>query len=306
MSGPKETKIEEAFGLTNEEDQKFSFEAQSRLEGQEKTAEEVDTPAAEAPTAEAKEEEAGQPTEPKAKTAAEVETPEAPAEGEEAQPADEQEPKEEDQPEPSERKPRAQRRIEALNAKLAKAEEEKLALLSQLNRPQYPDGKSPQLPTYEGRETVDPAEIQRDVVQTADQIAQARVDAALRQRDARDAAQRKVETFQTDLSYISTEYPVLNDQSPDYDPQLDEFIARSYEQASNGGRNDLRLKDFVDNQMAVAEAMSEKRQATQAAAVAKQAADTAVTPSSAAPAAPKRKFEDLSTEEMEAHLGWAK
>lgn len=309
MSGFREEKVEAALGVTPEDDQKFSFEAEQKraaTEQAETQAEEVETPAAEAPAAEAKAEEAGQSQEAEVQTPTEEKAPEKPAEDGEAQAVVEQDSKEQE-PELNERKPRAQRRIEDLNAKLRQSEQERLELLQKLNQaPQYPNGQSPQLPNYEGRETVDPSEIQKDVVQTANQIAQEAIRRELANRDARDAAKAKLDTFQSDLAYITKEYDVLNDQSPNYDPQLDEFLSRQYETASDMGRNGLRLKDFIDGHMVVAETLSEKRQAAQTAAVAKQAAETAVTPSSGTAKPPERPFHELSDEEMEAKLGWAK
>lgn len=152
--------------------------------------------------------------------------------------------------------------------------------------------------------------IQAGVVQTADAIANLRVNQVINQRDA-------VNNFERDTEVIPTKYEELNPDNASYTPELDEAIAQEYQerafkvvgvdQQGNAITQldpSVRLSDIAARQIKAARAYAAKSSAGMQNRVAASADTTAPKPGGDKPA--DRKFEDLSLEEMKAKVGYHK
>lgn len=190
----------------------------------------------------------------------------------------------------AERKPtRAERRIRDLV-------EENKRLKEQSNQPLYAD-PSLQLPQYEPGEEIQPERLQQDVVQTASAIANLQTQAQIQQFEARSNLDRDVEV-------ITTKYPELNEDSPEYNPVLEEKIEAAFKaRAFKNGQLDptVRLADVAKDFIDVYQSAATKSSADIKNAVAKQADESAVRPTGSNKA--ERDFKDLSIKEMEERLG---
>jgi hypothetical protein len=206
---------------------------------------------------------------------------------------------------PDQRKtPRAEKRIRELaQQNKALIEQLKAAPAVDPNLTRDENGQPPQFPTYAEGEEVTPDRLQRDVVQTSKTIAEALVKRELTEYHARQENIARAEKFQSDLTSVETKYEALNPDSAQHDAVLTKKVFELYSEASDGGKRPVALGKFVDNLMDLADASATKRSAEVKTTLDKQAANAAITPTTA----PKRQksFSQLSDEEMESRLGWA-
>lgn len=182
----------------------------------------------------------------------------------------------------------------------------------QHNQPSYQPGygqqQSPQFPNYSDGQVVSPQQLQQDVVQTADAIANIRV-------EQRFAQERAVNNFDRDQETVPAKYPELNPENGAFTPELDEAIAQEFQERAftvvgydNNGRPitqlnpQVRLADIAERHVKAARAYAAKTSAdtqNRQDAVADQASPR---PNGGRPAA--KKFEDLTLEEMRAKVGY--
>lgn len=98
-------------------------------------------------------------------------------------------------------------------------------------------------------------------------------------------------------------YDILNPNSDSFDPEISEAVveaANAYVQA-NPNRS---LLEFVDKQMKFHKRSITKQAKAEQAEITRQSGQSAIRPTTSKPA--DRKFEDLTLEEMEAKLGYAR
>lgn len=191
----------------------------------------------------------------------------------------------------SERKPtRAERRIRDLV-------EENKRLKEQSNQ-FSPQDQSLQFPQYEPGEEIQPERLQQDVVQTANAIAQLQTQNQIQQFEARTNLDKDVEV-------LPAKFPELDENSPNYNPVLEEKISEAYKaRAFKNGQLDpsVRLADVAQDFIDVARAAAKQSSADMRNAVAKQADETAVRPTTSAKS--EKTPDDMSIEELEAKLGF--
>lgn len=178
----------------------------------------------------------------------------------------------------------------------------------QHNQPLQPQS-SPQFPNYQPGEEVSPERLQQDVVQTADAIANLRVQQQLGQFQAQNDFTRDVET-------LPTKYEELQPESTNYTPELDEAIAQEYQERAfkvvgyhpQTGQPitqldpSVRLADIAERHVKSARAYAAKASANMRQAVNQSADTNAPRPGGDKPVA--KEFKDLSITEMEAALGF--
>lgn len=190
----------------------------------------------------------------------------------------------------AERKPtRAEKRIRDLV-------EENKRLKEQSYQQPYAD-QSLQMPQYAPGEEIAPERLQQDVVQTANAIASLQTQNQIQQFEARTNLDRDVEV-------LPTKYPELDENSPTYNPVLEEKIEAAFKaRAFKNGQLDptVRLADVAQDFIDVARSAATKSSADIKNAVAKQADESAVRPTGSNKT--ERSFSDLSIEEMESKLG---
>lgn len=200
----------------------------------------------------------------------------------------------------AERKPkRAERRIHQLN--------DKVKQLSQPNQPGQGFGQSPQLPQYVEGDEVSPERLQADVVQTAQAIAGATV-------EARIAQERANTNFVSDRAELEKD-ALLDENSPDYLPEIEKAITEEFSERAFKvvGYNpytgepvhqldpSVRLADIGKRHLSVAKAAAKKSSAEMKNAVARTEDEAAIKPGTTSKT--ERPFSELSIKEMEAHLG---
>jgi hypothetical protein len=200
----------------------------------------------------------------------------------------------------AERKPsRAERRIRELDAKVKQ--------LEQSNQQFQAFGQPPVVDVQPGQELT-PEDYQQHVAQAARPVAEQIVQHAMTQERAKN-------NFSTDSSVLPAQFPELNEESPDYVPELEEAISQEFEEKAFRvvGVNQVtgepikelnpsvRLADIAKRYVNVARAAATKSSAEMKNAVAKTADDSAIPPSGEIKE--NKAFDDLSLEEMEAKLG---
>lgn len=140
---------------------------------------------------------------------------------------------------------------------------------------QTPVYQEPQLPPWIQQNTVPQGEIsleeyQAQVADTARGFVKSEI-MAYQQKVA------KYESFKDDLNKVESKYPILNENSEQYDKEKAARVAQLYEKAAAGDPN-LRLTDFVDSIMSFHEAGSESGRSEVKASVVLKDAEAAVTP----------------------------
>lgn len=178
---------------------------------------------------------------------------------------------------------RAESRQHELAQKVAEKSEEVESLRSQLERVQgYMNQQSqvsqntesmlPWLNNNNDGETreITPDEYKRDLISAADTVATMRL-AQYQQ------AQNRVNNFERDVNSIEKNYPELNKDSDGFDKGLSKKITGLYQRASEKNP-DLRLKDFVDDVMALREKGETEGRSQATRAIAQQEAQAATTP----------------------------
>jgi hypothetical protein len=199
--------------------------------------------------------------------------------------------------------PRAERRIRELARKNRELEQQQ-----QYNgTPNF--GLPPQLPRYEPGAEISPEQLQRDVAQAADGIAQLRVQQALAQYDQRAQQQQRMQQLESDVHRVEGIYPELNPDSDKYDSRLSSRVTRLYEKAAASNPT-LRLSDFVADAMELAGAGTDRARSEVKNSLAKQAASGAVTPSSSRAGASEPDLASMTpgqrAKHLEKKLGFAK
>ncbi len=167
--------------------------------------------------------------------------------------------------------PRAERRIRELARKNQELQQQ------QSYQPNF--GMPPQLPRYEPGAEISPEQLQRDVAQAADGIAQLRINQALAQYDQKAQGQQRVQQLESDVNFVENKFPELNPDSKTYDPRLSSRVTKLYEKAAASNPT-LRLSEFVADAMELAGAGTDRARSEVTATLSKQAASGAVTPSS--------------------------
>jgi hypothetical protein len=206
------------------------------------------------------------------------------------------------EPTPEEAKPsRAERRIRQLSEKVKQA--------SQPNQPVVQQNQSPQFPNYQEGQEISPQQLQQDVVQTADAIADMRVQQRLGHFQA-------VNNFERDQDAVPQKFAELNPDNAAFTPELDEAIALDYQERAfkvvgydQQGQPitqldpSVRLADIAERHVRSARAYAAKTSADMKTAVANAADTMAPRPGGQKPAS--KSFSDLSIQEMEQRLGTA-
>lgn len=206
--------------------------------------------------------------------------------------------------EPPSRPSRSEKRIRDLAAKLKQQQEEPVASASQQQSKDNAQVTPPaDLPLFQDGENLSVDEANKRLVQAADAIAQARISQALGQYEQRQQGIARASQLDADLASIETKYPALNPDSSDHDANLTAKVSQLYETAVAGNPN-LRLADFVDGVMDLANITATKQSSKVTKSLVKQAAEGAVTPSTKKQSG-KKAFSDMSLDEMEQHLGFA-
>jgi uncharacterized protein YkwD len=228
-------------------------------------------------------------------------SPEAPEEGQDQQ-AEGTEDEGERKPNRQERR-NAQRedRIHELTAKVKQLEQQS----------QLPQGMaSPQFPQYQEGETVTPERLQRDLVQTAQSIAELTVTQRINQ-------ERAVSNLDRDTEVLPTKYPELNHDAPEYSPELEKAITEEFQEkafrivgyARNGQPitaldPGVRLAAIAKRYTDVARAAATRSSANTSNAVSQTKDQSSIRPQGTTKGG--KEFKDLSIKEMEAKLGFAK
>lgn len=191
----------------------------------------------------------------------------------------------------AERKPtRAEKRIRDLV-------EENKRLKEQSYQQPFAD-PSLQFPQYAPGEEIQPERLQQDVVQTANAIASLQTQNQIQQFEARANLDR-------DIEVLPAKFPELDENSPNYNPVLEEKIEAAYKaRAFKNGQLDpsVRLADVAKDFIDVARSAATQSSAEMKNAVAKQADESAVRPTTATRA--EKAPSDMSIEELEAKLGF--
>lgn len=211
----------------------------------------------------------------------------------------------------AERQPsRAERRISQLSGQL-----------KQVTAVQQAPAQLPQMPpqaprlsqVLQGRDSIDPAELDKMGQQVYDQAAQAA--RGYNQLDVQQlrtelTQQRAVDVVEKDAAVLPTIYEELNPDSPKYIPMLDEKIEAAYKaQAVTRNPYDpkqlvinpaVRLTDVAKDFVEVARAAAEYGRAQTNAALAQQADNSALTPT--ANTVQEKSVDDMSLEEHETYL----
>jgi hypothetical protein len=167
--------------------------------------------------------------------------------------------------------PRAERRIRELARKNRELEQQQAPYVQ-------PFGMPPQMPRYEPGAEISPEQLQRDVAQAADGIAQLRVQQALSQYDQKAQYHQRVQQIESDVNFVESKYAELNPDSDKYDARLSSRVTKMYEKAS-ASNPALRLSEFVADAMELAGAGTDRARSEVRANLSKQAGSSAVTPS---------------------------
>lgn len=202
----------------------------------------------------------------------------------------EKEPEKVSEPEPVRKTepPRQERRMEKLIDKLKERTDQVSELRKQLETVKTPQsieeqqqpvtgqGLPPWMqPSQAAPEEISPEQYKQDVVSTAHGLVKSEI-AAYRQQV------EKYENFKDDLSYVETNYPILNPDSDSYDGEKSKTISELYQKASQADEK-LRLKDFVNSIMSFHQAGQEIGQKEVTQKSIQREAEAAVTPSNANP-----------------------
>lgn len=186
-------------------------------------------------------------------------------------------------------------RIRELNekAKAEKARADSLAKqieeLTASSQPQQSwDQLNQPLPTDESGQ-VDAAEFERRILAKAQAMAEMQV-----------ARTQHIQRVNTEAQKVMEEYSVLNPDTDKYDPELSESIAAA-SLAYVRANPTASLKKFVDGLMKPYTRSIGKQAGEMQEIITKQAAETALRPSSAPKS--EKKLEDMSLQEMEERLG---
>lgn len=189
----------------------------------------------------------------------------------------------------------AEYRIRELNEKAKAAEAKADSLAKQIeqlttnSQPQQSwDQLNQPLPTDESGQ-VDAAEFEKRILAKAQAIA-----------ELQTARTQHIERVNREAAKVMEEYSVLNPDSDSYDPELSDSVAKASLAFVRQNPTDS-LKKFVDGLMKPYTRSISKQVGGMQEIITKQAAETALRPSSA-PKSEKR-FEDLSLKEMEERLG---
>lgn len=177
-----------------------------------------------------------------------------------------------------EKAPRTERRMEKLIDTLKARTDEASELRKQLDALQNatPQQEEPQLPPWlntvpQGEMTLD--EYRAQVADTARGLVQTEL-AAFQQNVL------KYEGFKEDLVKVESKYPILNQDSDNYDPEKAKIVANLYQKASAADPK-LRLASFVDQVMSFHQAGQESGKQELKSSVIKREAESAVTPTQA-------------------------
>lgn len=261
--------------------------------------EEIQTPQTETPPAG---EETSVPASSAAETTTSPETPPADAPAETpAAPVEET---------PSEHQPErpAERRIRQLVSEI-KEKNKQIESLTQA------PVQSPQAPTLssmlEGRESIDPAELDKIGQQFAAQNGTAAATLEVQKLRFEMSQKEAVTNFNNDQLSVEKLYPQLNPDSPEYNPTIEKIIADKWkrEAVKKNPYNPnietidptVRLTDVAKDYMDVAMAMVEQTKANTQAVLNTQQEETALTPNGEV-VNEEVPFEQLSAKEMEAKL----
>lgn len=208
---------------------------------------------------------------------------------EESLPSEDEEESEPDQPEeseveeqdsvpevPKDLSPRGQERFKDLTGRLKKtaAENEQLkAIVQTLQSQGYTKKQAQEMAP--GIQEIDPNQDPQAYAQQV--LHQAREVARKEIEHERTVAQhqQKVERFQEDLQTIEKEYEVLNEDSPEYDEKLSNFVAEVYENRSNKDPK-VRLIDITKEVMEVRNKGAEEAVSKESDKIRKKAASQAI------------------------------
>lgn len=174
-------------------------------------------------------------------------------------------------------------------------------------QPGQQQGQSP-FPRYEEGQVVTPEQLERDMVQSADAIATARVSQQLAQNNA-------VNNFDRDTEVLPGKYAELNPDNDAFTPELDEAIAQEFQERAfkvvgydNQGRPvtqldpSVRLADIAQRQITAARAYAAKVSSGNQQRHDASADATAPRPSGGKPA--EKDFKNMSLAEMKAKVGY--
>lgn len=185
-----------------------------------------------------------------------------------------EEPPVEGEPPPTEPSPRYEKRIRQLSAKVKELNTSQPAVTpapQPVAQPQFQPQVTPrQLP--EGDYT--PEEINRFVQAEAVRTGQALASIEVQQLRAELAAKDEVSAVQTqynnDLHAVETKYPELNEDSPNFDPQLAQVVTETYEEALLANPKTASLTKIAERFMGLQSRTATKSAAAAAKAVATQ------------------------------------
>jgi hypothetical protein len=194
---------------------------------------------------------------------------------------------------------RAERRIQRLNSTI-----KELSAQNEANLEPVAPLSAAQLPNYDDMDEIDPAQVQRDVLTAAELIAEAKVRKVIAERDQSAQSKARIDALDADMEYVESTYSALNPDSDEFNQDLYEEVTEMYKEASDNGKRDVRLKSFIDRQMKIAGIQANKRQTQQNEAIARQAANSAITPSGEKSV--EKPFEQLTLAEKRAKLGYAR
>lgn len=196
---------------------------------------------------------------------------------------------------PEEKRPtRAERRIRELAAKRNEAPQAD----PYYDMPQFDPNMLPQV---DPDQELTPEQYQQHLVQTADAMANLRIQQYDLNRRAQEERQNTIRQFESDVAAVENTYKQLNpDDKDNFDPDLTERLVALYEQASDTNPK-LRLKDFVDGVMDLSQRSATKSTADIQESLARQAAQGAVAPSTSARA--EKSIEEMTDAEIEAKYG---
>lgn len=201
------------------------------------------------------------------------EEPVQPSEEEETEVVEEQEPELSKRGQDRFRKLSEERRaaIEE-NAKLKKDNENLLSIVQALQDQGYTQKQAQEIAPQIEEGYINPQQSPQDIARQTEAI----INKKLAEREYQNQVARSAEMFNEDLKKIEQEHPELNEDAPEYDDDLSNFVAELYQSRSAKNPN-VRLTEVVEQVMKVRGKAAEEAQKKQADKVAKQASKQAMT-----------------------------
>lgn len=172
---------------------------------------------------------------------------------------------------------RAKNRFQDLANKVKEKDAELNSLREQLGKNKPGDFLDEDTPSYEpaSDKEITFEDYQKHVMSAADNLVKQRMKQYVEQSE-------RIQNFEKGVNALESKYPELNPDSENYDDNLSDTITKLYQKSSKANP-DLNVVDFVDSVMNLRTSGMKKGQETASAALAKQEASQAVTPSSDSP-----------------------